>query len=135
MRFDRLNHDRLICLDTQSYVLNFHGRVTQASVKNFQLVVSDQGKSESSQIVDVLTLKTNRARGSSGASSTSFLTTNPEPNSRSESVVSLPLDDDIAMQFGRISDKEFTCDVNFPLSILQAFCIALSSFDSKLACE
>ena len=24
--------------DSQSYVLNFHGRVTQASVKNFQLV-------------------------------------------------------------------------------------------------
>lgn len=24
--------------DTQSYVLNFHGRVTQASVKNFQIV-------------------------------------------------------------------------------------------------
>jgi len=25
-------------LDTQSYVLNFQGRVTQASVKNFQIV-------------------------------------------------------------------------------------------------
>lgn len=24
--------------DTQSYVLNFHGRVTKASVKNFQLI-------------------------------------------------------------------------------------------------
>ncbi|CAF5220778.1 unnamed protein product, partial [Rotaria magnacalcarata] len=24
--------------ETQSYVLNFHGRVTQASVKNFQVV-------------------------------------------------------------------------------------------------
>lgn len=24
--------------DSQSYVLNFHGRVTQASVKNFQIV-------------------------------------------------------------------------------------------------
>lgn len=29
--------------DTQSYVLNFHGRVTQASVKNFQLVHDDDG--------------------------------------------------------------------------------------------
>lgn len=27
--------------DTQSYVLNFHGRVTQASVKNFQIVHSN----------------------------------------------------------------------------------------------
>lgn len=24
--------------DTQSYVLNFHGRVTQPSVKNFQII-------------------------------------------------------------------------------------------------
>ena len=30
--------------DTQSYVLNFHGRVTQASVKNFQIVHEDDGK-------------------------------------------------------------------------------------------
>ena len=33
-------------LDTQAYVLNFHGRVTQASVKNFQLVHSADGKIE-----------------------------------------------------------------------------------------
>lgn len=29
---------------TQSYVLNFHGRVTQASVKNFQIIHPDNGK-------------------------------------------------------------------------------------------
>lgn len=41
----------------------------------------------------------------------------------------------IVMQFGRVSNHEFACDVAYPLSILQAFAIALSSFDSKLACE
>ena len=30
--------------DSQAYVLNFHGRVTQASVKNFQLVHSANSK-------------------------------------------------------------------------------------------
>ena len=30
--------------ETQSYVLNFHGRVTQASVKNFQIVHSNDGE-------------------------------------------------------------------------------------------
>jgi len=30
--------------ETQSYVLNFHGRVTQASVKNFQIVHDNDGK-------------------------------------------------------------------------------------------
>ncbi|CAF0766392.1 unnamed protein product [Adineta ricciae] len=59
--------------ETQSYVLNFHGRVTQASVKNFQVVHDD--------------------------------------------------------------DHVFTCDYKYPLCAVQAFGIALSSFDGKLACE
>ncbi|CAL1689569.1 unnamed protein product [Lasius platythorax] len=72
--------------DTQSYVLNFHGRVTQASVKNFQVV----------------------------------------HDSDAEYVV---------MQFGRVAEDVFTMDYRFPLCTVQAFAIALSSFDSKLACE
>ena len=72
--------------ETQAFVLNFHGRVTQASVKNFQMV-----------------------------------------HSADESY--------IVLQFGRISDDLFTLDYNFPMSAIQAFSIALSSFDSKLACE
>ena len=72
--------------ETQAFVLNFHGRVTQASVKNFQLVHSAD-------------------------------------------------EEYIVLQFGRISEDLFTLDYRFPLSALQAFSIALSSFDSKLACE
>ncbi|GAB6029653.1 Tubby- protein 3 [Chamberlinius hualienensis] len=72
--------------DTQSYVLNFQGRVTQASVKNFQIVHDN----------DV---------------------------------------DYIVMQFGRVAEDVFTMDFKYPMCALQAFAIALSSFDSKLACE
>ncbi|XP_076063997.1 tub domain-containing protein ktub [Oratosquilla oratoria] len=72
--------------DSQSYVLNFHGRVTQASVKNFQIVHEN----------DV---------------------------------------DYIIMQFGRVAEDVFTMDYRYPMCALQAFGIALSSFDSKLACE
>lgn len=72
--------------DTQSYVLNFHGRVTQASVKNFQIVHDN----------DV---------------------------------------DYIVMQFGRVAEDVFTMDYRYPMCAMQAFAIALSSFDSKLACE
>ncbi|KAK7480689.1 hypothetical protein BaRGS_00028057, partial [Batillaria attramentaria] len=72
--------------ETQSYVLNFHGRVTQASVKNFQIVHDN----------DV---------------------------------------DYIVMQFGRVAEDVFTMDYNYPMCALQAFGIALSSFDGKLACE
>ncbi|XP_023209607.1 protein king tubby 1-like isoform X3 [Centruroides sculpturatus] len=72
--------------ETQSYVLNFHGRVTQASVKNFQIVHDN----------DV---------------------------------------DYIVMQFGRVAEDHFTMDYSYPMCALQAFAVALSSFDSKLACE
>ncbi|UJR21720.1 hypothetical protein I4U23_024797 [Adineta vaga] len=72
--------------ETQSYVLNFHGRVTQASVKNFQVVHDDDQEY-------------------------------------------------VCMQFGRVSDDVFTCDYKYPLCAVQAFGIALSSFDGKLACE
>uniref|UniRef100_A0A7I5E846 Tubby-like protein n=1 Tax=Haemonchus contortus TaxID=6289 RepID=A0A7I5E846_HAECO len=72
--------------DSQSYVLNFHGRVTQASVKNFQIIHDH------------------------------------DP-------------DYIVMQFGRISDESFSMDFRYPLSALQAFGIAMTSFHGKLACE
>lgn len=40
--------------DTQSYVLNFHGRVTQASVKNFQIVHDNDRKSLVESVWDLL---------------------------------------------------------------------------------
>jgi len=69
-----------------AYVLNFKGRVTMASVKNFQLVT-------------------------------------PEDEDR------------IVLQFGKVGKDLFTMDYCYPLSPLQAFTIALSSCDNKLACE
>ncbi|XP_042717432.1 tubby-related protein 1 isoform X3 [Chrysemys picta bellii] len=94
-RWQNKNMDNLIELhnkapvwndETQSYVLNFHGRVTHASVKNFQIVHCN------------------------------------DP-------------DYIVMQFGRVADDAFTMDYNYPMCAVQAFAIALSSFDGKLACE
>ena len=82
-------------------MLNFHGRVTQASVKNFQLVHPSKGKFF--LYVDML-------------------------------ICSLT-EDYIVLQFGRIADNIFTLDYRFPLCAVQAFGIALSSFDSKWACE
>ncbi|XP_068598790.1 tubby-related protein 1 [Brachionichthys hirsutus] len=72
--------------ESASHVLNFNGRVTQASIKNFQIVHSK----------DL---------------------------------------DYIVMQFGRIADDIFTLDYKYPMSAVQAFAIALSSFDGKIACE
>jgi tubby-related protein 1 len=41
----------------------------------------------------------------------------------------------IVLQFGRVTGDEFSLDVRYPLSPVQAFGIALTSFDAKLACE
>ncbi|KAJ3342450.1 hypothetical protein HDU93_002208 [Gonapodya sp. JEL0774] len=72
--------------ETQSYVLNFNGRVQLASVKNFQ-VVSEHDL------------------------------------------------DYVLLQFGRVSEDAFTLDFQYPLSCVLALSIALTSFDSKIACE
>jgi len=41
----------------------------------------------------------------------------------------------IIMQFGRIDKEEFSLEVQWPMSLFQAFAAALSSFDSKLGCD
>jgi tubby-related protein 1 len=41
----------------------------------------------------------------------------------------------VTLQFGRASNDEFIMDVQWPMSLFQAFAISLSSFDSKIACD
>lgn len=43
--------------------------------------------------------------------------------------------DYIVMQFGKVNRDLFTCDYAYPVCALQAFGIALSSIDDKLACD
>jgi len=80
------NKDPIWSKETHSYILNFAGRVTTPSVKNFQ-IVSQQNEEH------------------------------------------------IMLQFGRASENTFSLDFKYPFCPLQAFAIALSSFESKLACE
>ncbi len=44
-------------------------------------------------------------------------------------------EEEVVMQFGRVDEDTFTCDYRYPLSAVQAFGIALSSFDSRLVRE
>uniref|UniRef100_A0A7S2W596 Uncharacterized protein n=1 Tax=Mucochytrium quahogii TaxID=96639 RepID=A0A7S2W596_9STRA len=73
----------------KAYMLDFKGRVTRSSVKNFQLVDAIR-----------------------------------DPDHKS-----------VLLQHGRVGVNKFTMDVKHPLSILQAFCICLSSLHSKKAVD
>lgn len=93
-------HEQLQC-----WCLNFKGRVTIASVKNFQLIAAQQPAAPS-------------PAAAAGAS---------QP--------AQPEHDKVILQFGKVGKDMFTMDYRYPLSAFQAFAICLSSFDTKLACE
>ncbi|KAH7833125.1 hypothetical protein Vadar_003314 [Vaccinium darrowii] len=95
-------HEQLQC-----WCLNFRGRVTVASVKNFQLIAATQPPPPP-------------PAGGAPAGS--------QPQTQSEH-------DKIILQFGKVGKDMFTMDYRYPLSAFQAFAICLSSFDTKLACE
>nr|GMD92857.1 tubby-like F-box protein 8 [Ipomoea batatas] len=94
-------HEQLQC-----WCLNFRGRVTVASVKNFQLIAAAPPPPPPP----------------AGGPTTS------QPPSQ-------PDHDKIILQFGKVGKDMFTMDYRYPLSAFQAFAICLSSFDTKLACE
>ncbi|KAF7495008.1 Tubby -like protein [Sarcoptes scabiei] len=192
--------------ETQSYVLNFHGRVTQASVKNFQLIVQDSKQQNGKNLFD-LRKSISSHQLNKRLSDHFFLDDDDDDDDQKDEEIDIDdydhhnehekdLDDDdhgvynnydidhrdrksipnkwnshrdssklarkknplsrsgqltasssedakqivdtnelVSLQFGRVSNTHFSCDVSWPLSLLQAFAIALSSFDSKLACE
>ncbi|WVZ14306.1 hypothetical protein V8G54_011872 [Vigna mungo] len=96
-------HEQLQC-----WCLNFRGRVTVASVKNFQLIAATQPPA-----------------AGGGAP--------PPPPPSSQPPQSDH--DKIILQFGKVGKDIFTMDYRYPLSAFQAFAICLTSFDTKLACE
>ncbi|XP_076898283.1 tubby-like F-box protein 10 isoform X1 [Bidens hawaiensis] len=94
-------HEQLQC-----WCLNFKGRVTIASVKNFQLIAAQPPPAAAAVT----------APGTS------------QPLAQVEQ-------DKVILQFGKVGKDMFTMDYRYPLSAFQAFAICLSSFDTKLACE
>lgn len=98
-------HEQLQC-----WCLNFRGRVTVASVKNFQLIAATQ------------------PAASAAATAGPTATAQPAQSNSSDH-------DKIILQFGKVGKDMFTMDYRYPLSAFQAFAICLSSFDTKLACE
>ncbi|KAK7315244.1 hypothetical protein VNO77_33781 [Canavalia gladiata] len=102
-------HEQLQC-----WCLNFRGRVTVASVKNFQLIAATSSQSQPTQ-------------PAAGAPAAGAPTPAAQPAQSDH--------DKIILQFGKVGKDMFTMDYRYPLSAFQAFAICLTSFDTKLACE
>lgn len=79
----------------------------QSSVKNFQMVIESETRKFTSDF----------------SSSIDFVSLN------------ITDEEEIVLQFGRLNKDTFLCDFRYPLSAVQAFGIALSSFDSTIARE
>lgn len=45
------------------------------------------------------------------------------------------IENEIILQFGKINEETYIMDFQYPLSILQAFAICVSSLASKKVCE
>lgn len=58
-----------------------------------------------------------------------------EEDRKSLTLLYSPTAENVIMQFGRISDDIFALDYQYPLSLFQAFAIAVTSFDNKIACD
>jgi tubby-related protein 1 len=117
-----------------AYVLNFNGRVTQPSVKNFQIVSEPSAPLSHARHTQARIA----CRGRAQACLRSLADCARVPVCACAPPVQVDEKDSeevVIMQFGRIGDNDFTCDFQYPLSPLQAFGIALSSFDYKIACE
>nr|CAB3486264.1 unnamed protein product [Digitaria exilis] len=99
-------HEQLQC-----WCLNFRGRVTVASVKNFQLIASVPPPASGGASQQLAPPAQTQPQASGSSSSSSHDT------------------------FGKVSRDMFTMDYRYPLSAFQAFAICLTSFDTKLACE
>lgn len=97
-----------------AFCLNFQGRVTVASVKNFQLV-DEADEAPACALV--------------------LLCSRAFPLRRALTQRAGAAQDRVILQFGKCSDDTFTMDYAYPLCAMQAFAICLSSFDHKLACE
>jgi hypothetical protein len=98
-------HERASRYDPLSACLvEFKGRAHMASIKNFQMVVSD-------------------AQGGYGL---------PSPGAH-EQMMRADGDKDFVFMMGKTTEDCFNMDFKYPLSLFQAFAIAIARFDAKLS--
>jgi tubby-related protein 1 len=101
----------------KAYILNFNGRVSKSSKKNFQLI----RENKRNLILNLL---------GSFYKFIIFIF-----NEFSQVFNYIKKANEIILQFGKINDDTYIMDFQYPLSIFQAFAICISSLANKKICE
>jgi hypothetical protein len=125
------------------YILDFRGRVTQASIRNFQAVRAENGTSSLSFVcvcvcvcqlyfsarlgASVLRFKFGRSEGLPVAQLVGCL--GGLANWRGFRACACVAEDDIVIQFGKVGDNSYTLDFAHPVSAFQAFAVSLTAFE------
>ena len=129
----------------RAYCLNFNARVTQPSVKNFQLLIDDDDDDNDDAF--------------SAAAEKNKNEVEDEENEKAPPTIDDNDDDDKSiaknaasvrekqrrkretrwqkwiLQFGKIGEDVYTMDFRYPFTPLQAFMVCATSLDKKLGCE
>ena len=130
----------------RAYCLNFNARVTQPSVKNFQLLIDDDDDDNDDDAFSAAVEKNKNE-------------VEDEENEKAPPTIDDNDDDDKSiaknaasvrekqrrkretrwqkwiLQFGKIGEDVYTMDFRYPFTPLQAFMVCATSLDKKLGCE
>jgi hypothetical protein len=138
----------------RAYCLNFNARVTQPSVKNFQLLIDDDDDIEEEEEEEE---EEEKERDSQSEEEEEEEEEENSENGQSSTTIEIDNDKSLAknaaslrekqrrkrdtrwqkwiLQFGKIGEDVYTMDFRYPFTPLQAFMVCATSLDKKLGCE
>jgi hypothetical protein len=144
----------------RAYCLNFNARVTQPSVKNFQLLIDDDDDDDDIEEEEEEEEEEQEKEGDSQSEEEEEEDDDDDENSENgQPSTTIEIDNDKSLaknaaslrekqrrkrdtrwqkwilQFGKIGEDVYTMDFRYPFTPLQAFMVCATSLDKKLGCE
>jgi len=144
----------------RAYCLNFNARVTQPSVKNFQLLIDDDDDDDDIEEEEEEEEEEQEKEGDSQSEEEEEDDDDDYENSENgQPSTTIEIDNDKSLaknaaslrekqrrkrdtrwqkwilQFGKIGEDVYTMDFRYPFTPLQAFMVCATSLDKKLGCE